>query len=182
MDEYYLKPIGKPYKVEKYTYEYDEYKDSMSSGYKYCVDIIFEDDEFDRLDFGDKNRKRFDSNLRPKELDLLNKIQDEIKNIKERREKEKYDILKIKFKPGDSVELINSMVGDSEESKTAQEVFKSAFGSVLSYVLNELSANKIALDTLKVPSIKVKIPLEYEIEIFNPNLQLPESEVGQSPI
>jgi hypothetical protein len=41
---------------------------------------------------------------------------------------------------------------------------------VLSSILNKLKVNKIPFEELQVPSVKVKIPLEYEIEIFNPNL------------
>ena len=158
-DKYYLKPVGKPYKVEKYTYEYDEYKDSMSGTKSYWVNIIFEDDEFSYLDFGDKGRKRFDDNLRPKELDLLNKIQEEIENIKSRREKEKRDILKVTLKPTqEQIEVVNGMIGDSETSKDCQEVFKSTFATVIEFILKDIHLDKIPFEPLKVPSIKISIP------------------------
>lgn len=87
-DSYYLHHYSSR-KVDTYTYEYDNWKDSLSGDRKYYVDIIFENGEFERLDFGDKARKSFDNNLKTKELDLFNKIQEEIEKIKEMIYKDK---------------------------------------------------------------------------------------------
>ncbi len=80
-DKYYLKHY-RTHKIETYTYEYDKFESSMCGDQKYYVDIIFENGKFDRLDFRDKSRKSFNNNLRTKELELLNLIQEEINTIK----------------------------------------------------------------------------------------------------
>lgn len=181
-DYYYLK--SKPNftsKTEVYTYEYDKVINyAGGSDTYYYVDIIFENDEFARIDFG-KSAKDFSNNLRPKELYLFEQIKNEIENIKERREKEKHDELKIKLKEDEEVtKLLNSIHG--QNSQMAKDALSVAMASVLSCVLNNLGGSKISYGKLDVPSVKITVPLEYEIEIFNPNLQKEVSQVSQSPV
>ena len=102
-------------------------------------------------------------------IELITFIMEEIELIKERREEEKYNILNIKLKANpEQIEFVNSMAGPNSEKE--KSTFASYFGVVLSSILNKLKVNKIPFEELQVPSVKVKIPLEYEIEIFNPNL------------
>lgn len=180
MDNYYLKHYSTR-KVDTYTYEYDKWEDTMSSGKKYYVNIVFENDKFSRIDFQEDKSKRFDTNLREKELYLLNKLQEEIKNIEGRREEEKWDITKVNLKStSEQIELINSVVN---KNPVAIEAFKSAFGSVLSFILDKIKVKRIPFDKLNFPSVKIKIPLEYEIEIFNPDLvQKAENQAEQGPV